>query len=176
MEREARVRRVEAEEVDPSLRESFDRFVRQRGKVPNLFRIAAHRPDIERTLAEHLEVVTGHGEVNRALKELLTMRVSLLNQCEYCLASHTLLARRVGAKDEQIEALAADDLSPFPPAWQAAFRYTDAMTLHAKVDDETFARLAEHWNAAQIVEITAVVGLFNYFNRFANALDIPPTR
>ena len=28
----------------------------------------------------------------------------------------------------------------------------------------------------QVVEITAVIGLFNYFNRFANALDIPPTR
>jgi len=45
-----------------------------------------------------------------------------------------------------------------------------------KVPDELFARLAAHWNVPQIVEITAVVALFNYFNRFANALDIPRTR
>ena len=42
--------------------------------------------------------------------------------------------------------------------------------------DETFADLRAHWDDAQIVEITAVVALFNYFNRFANALHVPVTR
>ena len=46
----------------------------------------------------------------------------------------------------------------------------------ARPDDATFARLAEYWNEPQIVEITAVAALFNYFNRFAESLDIPPTR
>lgn len=46
----------------------------------------------------------------------------------------------------------------------------------ARVDDATFATLRAHWSAAQVVEITAVVTLFAYFNRFANALEIPPTR
>lgn len=42
--------------------------------------------------------------------------------------------------------------------------------------DATFARLAGYWSQAQIVEIASVIALFNYFNRFAEALDIPPTR
>ena len=45
-----------------------------------------------------------------------------------------------------------------------------------RVDDAAFAELASHWTAAQIVEITAVVALFNYFNRFAEALAVPVTR
>jgi alkylhydroperoxidase family enzyme len=44
------------------------------------------------------------------------------------------------------------------------------------VAPEIYSALERHWSAAQIVEITAVICLFNFFNRFANALDIPVTR
>jgi alkylhydroperoxidase family enzyme len=39
-----------------------------------------------------------------------------------------------------------------------------------------FAELASHWNPTQIIEITAVICMYNFFNRFAHALDIPVTR
>lgn len=83
MDREPRVERLDPAHVDPSLRESFDTFLRTRGKVPNLFRITAHRPDIGRTLSDHLDAVMGEGEVPRRLKELLSVRVSQINGCEY---------------------------------------------------------------------------------------------
>ncbi len=87
------------------------------------------------------------------------------------------MARRLGATDAQLSALAAGDLGGFEPAWRAALAYADAVTRHGgRVDDATFADLAAQWTTPQVVEITAVVGLFNYFNRFANALDVPPTR
>ena len=44
------------------------------------------------------------------------------------------------------------------------------------VSGDAYAALAEHWTAPQIVEITAVAALFNYFNRFAIALEVPVTR
>ena len=83
MEREPRVERLDPAHVDPSLRESFDDFLRSRGKVPNLFRISAHRPAIGRTLSAHLDAVMGEGDVPRLLKELLSVRVSQINDCEY---------------------------------------------------------------------------------------------
>ena len=55
-EREPRVARRDAEEAmrsEPVLRDSFQRFIAERGKVPNLFRVAAHRPQIARTWSEH---------------------------------------------------------------------------------------------------------------------------
>ena len=45
-----------------------------------------------------------------------------------------------------------------------------------RVSPEIFATLERQWSPAQIVEITSVICLFNFFNRFANALEIPPTR
>lgn len=176
METEARLSRLDPNDVDPSLKDSFDTFVRQRGKVPNLFRIAAHRPQIEATLAAHLQAVMGKGEVDMQLKELLAVRVSHINECEYCLASHTLLATRLGASHDQLSALEHGDVDAFPPAWRAALVYAQEITADHAVQQRTFDELATYWNEPQIVEITAVIGVFNYFNRFANALNIPPTK
>ena len=87
------------------------------------------------------------------------------------------MARRLGATAAQIEALSRGDTSAFPAAWRAAFAYAEAITpSRGRADDALFAELTAHWSAAQIVEISAVIALFNYFNRFAEALAIPVTR
>jgi alkylhydroperoxidase family enzyme len=87
------------------------------------------------------------------------------------------LARRLGAPDAQIAALRAGDLSSFDPAWAAAIAYAAHMTpTGASVSGDAYAALASHWKPAQIVEITAVAALFNYFNRFAIALEVPVTK
>ena len=83
----------------------------------------------------------------------------------------------MGASDEQIDALNRGDLTSFEPAWRAAFQAAELSTTdRGKIPPETYSELTSHWNAGQIIEIIAVIGLFNYFNRFAIGLDIPPTK
>ena len=87
------------------------------------------------------------------------------------------MARRLGATEGQVTALAQGSLSEFSAAWQVAFRVAEEMTTAGgRVAGATYEALKDHWSPAQIVEITCVIGLFNYFNRIANALDIPPTK
>jgi alkylhydroperoxidase family enzyme len=87
------------------------------------------------------------------------------------------LARRLGATDDQIAALSRGDVSVFSPAWAAALAYGAHMTpTGATVSGDAYAALASHWEPPQIVELTAVAALFNYFNRFAIALEVPVTR
>ena len=83
MSDDARIPRLSSDSIDAALRPTFDAFVASRGKVPNLFRVAAHRPAIAATLAAHLEAVMGAGEVPILLKELIAVRVSRLNDCQY---------------------------------------------------------------------------------------------
>lgn len=83
MSDEPRVPRLDGQGAPEEVRVMFERFVRERGKVPNLFRVAAHRPAIATTLAAHLDAVMGAGEVDMLLKELVAVRVSHLNGCEY---------------------------------------------------------------------------------------------
>lgn len=87
------------------------------------------------------------------------------------------MARRLGATTEQIAQLARDDVTSFEASWAAALRVAESMTSRGgQVHPDAYADLETHWSAGQIVEIFAVIGLFNYFNRFAVALDIPPTK
>ncbi len=60
---------------------------------------------------------------------------------------------------------------------EAALGFAEAMTRDSRhVAQELFAGLRRHFAEGEVVEIAAVVGLFNYFNRFNNALEMEPTR
>ena len=68
----------------------------------------------------------------------------------------------------------------FTSAELAALTLAERMTTDARnVDEEVWAELKEHYDDGQIIELAAVIGLFNYFNRFNDALRVeitPPGR
>jgi alkylhydroperoxidase family enzyme len=83
MSEEPRLPRIDASDAPEEVRPTFDAYVRERGKVPNLFRVAAHAPAITTKLAALQAAVMGPGEVPVLLKELLSTRVSHINLCDY---------------------------------------------------------------------------------------------
>ena len=83
MNEEPRLPRIAVEGAPEDVRPTFDAFVRERGKVPNLFRVAAHAPRVAARLAALNAEVMGQGEVPVLLKELLSTRVSHINLCDY---------------------------------------------------------------------------------------------
>jgi len=78
-----RIRRLEKAEVDAESQALFDDFLRERGNIPNMFRTAAHRPEIMRTMVAHFRAVMNTGTVPKKLKELVIVRTSQLNRCQY---------------------------------------------------------------------------------------------
>jgi alkylhydroperoxidase family enzyme len=83
MSDQPRLPRVEREQAPEELHPTFDAFIRERGKVPNLYRVAGHAPRITTRLAALQTAVMGPGEVPVLLKELLSTRVSHINLCDY---------------------------------------------------------------------------------------------
>ena len=45
-----------------------------------------------------------------------------------------------------------------------------------RVDDEFWNELRQYYDEGEIIELLAAIGLFNYFNRFNNALHMEPTK
>jgi len=78
-----RIRRLEKAEVDAQSQALFDDFLRERGNIPNMFRTVAHRPEIMRTMVAHFRAVMNTGTVPKRLKELVIVRTSQLNRCQY---------------------------------------------------------------------------------------------
>ena len=83
----------------------------------------------------------------------------------------------MGASEQTIAALERGDLAELDDADAAAIRFAEMVTpTGSNVDDVVYDGLAQYWAPEQVVEITAVIALFNYFNRFAEALHVPVTR
>jgi alkylhydroperoxidase family enzyme len=95
------------------------------------------------------------------------------------MASHTALAKQLGVAADLLEAMYHIDehRDEFTPAERAALALAERMTTDAHgVDEEVWAGVREHFDAGQVVELAAVIGLFNYFNRFNEALRVAVTR
>jgi uncharacterized peroxidase-related enzyme len=174
----SRISKLDRSEVISDVAALYDKIFSQRGNIPNMFRTMAHRPEIFATMMAHFAAVLNTGTVSTKLKELIIVRTSQINVTPYCLASHTILARNLGWSDDQLSNLALwQTREDFTPAEKAAIRLAETVTRDANnLSDEQFAELKSFYNDGEIVELLCSIGLFNYFNRFNNALSMEPTK
>jgi uncharacterized peroxidase-related enzyme len=173
-----RISRLDRSEVSPELTPVYDKFLRDRGNVPYFFRTLAHRPEIFRTATAHMEAVLKTGTLPTKLKELVVVRTSQLNFTGYCLASHTAISLRLGWTPEHLEALKTwRDSTLFSEAEKAAIHLAEVMTMASHdYTDHDMAQLRRFYSEGEVVELMAAIGLFNYFNRFNNLLQMEPTK
>ena len=174
-----RIRTITYEQADPAAREIFDHYKKERGNMPNMFRTVAYRPEILRTMIAHFRAVMETGTVGIKLKELVAVRTSQINHCDYCLDSHnharasTMAGPRSSLPTWPTSAPAPISIRAKKPPWNWPSARPSTPT---DVDDEFWAGLREHFDEGEIIELAAVIGLFNYFNRFNNALKMEPTK
>src|SRR5437660_12882012 len=93
------------------------------------------------------------------------------------MSAHTALARQLGVSEELLDALyhidAHRDL--FTARQMVALRFAEIVTTSARdVDEQLWDELQTHFDDGELVEIASVVGLFNFFNRYADAFQIQP--
>jgi alkylhydroperoxidase family enzyme len=88
------------------------------------------------------------------------------------------LARRHGWSEDQIQNLADfEKRSDFSAAEKAALRFAETMTSRPhELGDAQWADLRTHFDEGEVIELAAAIGLFNYFNRFNDALKMEPTK
>ena len=154
----------------------IDRVKRERGKLINLYRVLMNSPEIAAGWLDFNSVVRYRTTLDAALRELIILRVSLLNGAEYQArihgASHALHA---GLSAEQIAALGRwRDSTLFTPAQRAALAWTDAMTRDIEVPDALHDELKRHFSDRAVVEISVLAGAYNMHTRVTRALRIEP--
>jgi len=114
--------------------------------------------------------------VDPALRSLVTVRVSQINHCAFCIDINSSTLLRRGASMEKVEALQnwhGSDL--FDERERVALEYTEAITItNRSVDDSLFERLKTCFDDDAIVELTGLVSFQNMSSKFNSALDVPP--
>jgi len=161
---------LEKNQIEEIARTIYEKFEKETGKVPEWIKVMAHRPEILKEFTELFKIIMGAGKIEPFLKWKIALVVSKTLKCSFCVDVTEEMLKRLGASEEtmkEIESLSGEE--------KEILELVKDVTLDGHLDKpELFEKLKEKFNEAQIVEIISVMGLFNYINRFNNALGVLP--
>ena len=150
---------------------------RRGGELSALDRLLLHSPPVAEGWNALLGALRGATTLPADLRELVVLRVAVLNDAAFEWVSHEPIARRAGLAELQLQALRRPDAAAEPvwtPLQAAVLAFTDASTRDVVVPDEVFAGVREHLDDRQVVELTVLVGGYAMVSRFLVALAVPP--
>jgi alkylhydroperoxidase family enzyme len=144
--------------------------------VPNVLTTMMHNPALCGPFLVFNRVLLEKPTLGHRLRELMVLRVAWRTRSSYEWVQHTRMAERFSITPEDIDAIArgtrAETWTPLETDLLAA---TDQLIDHYRVDDDTWARLAERLDERQLVEVVFVVGTYTClamaFNSFGLQLD-----
>ena len=140
----------------------------QTGAVLDPVRIYAHHPLLMTGYGALEEATRRSHRVPERLKALAEMRAAMLAGCEWCLDFGSSVALASGLSQEQLAELPTyRESERFDELERLVLDYASGMSrTPVDVPDELFARLREHFDEAQMVELTSAVAIENYRARF----------
>jgi AhpD family alkylhydroperoxidase len=114
--------------------------------------------------------------INPVLRALITVRVSQINWCAFCVDINSSLVLKRGGNEEKINAVENfREHDCFSEAEKIALDYAETMTITGRTySDELFARLHKHYTEDEIVELTGLIAFQNLSSKFNSALDVQP--
>lgn len=162
-----------ASTIEPDL---LSRIQAQRGRVSALYGTLLHSPPIADGWLHFLTAVRRESSLQPALREMVILRVAVLNGAPYEFEAHRHHAEQAGLTAVQIDALASGAVEDrFDATAMAVIAYTDAMTRNVDVPDPVYAAVRAAFNDRELVELTATVGAYNLVSRFLVALRVGAT-
>lgn len=160
----------------PELVNAFAVYERSLGFVPNSVLILQRRPKMVQALSQLAAAVWDpQSTVDVGFKRLVAHVASRAHGCQYCMAHTAGAAMRLGVDAAKLDAVWNYADSPlYSPAERVALEFALAAgSVPNAVDDELFARMKQHWSDDDIVEITGVIALFGFMNRWNDTMATP---
>ena len=157
----------------PEAKPLVDRIVAERGSVLHLYQMLLHSPPVASGWLNYLTAIRQKSTLPGDLRELVIMRVAVLNGAPYEADQHAPIALKEGITQAQLDALDKwQESDLFGERERAVLAYTDAMTRQVQGPVEVFAAVQAVLPQRQLVELTATVAAYNMVSRFLEALQI----
>jgi uncharacterized peroxidase-related enzyme len=165
----ARISLIAPEAASPEVREIYDTTLR--GKPGNVQKALAHRPEM---LKNFLTFYASVGRsLDRKLYELIYLRVSMINECKYCMQHHVASSKRVGLTADDWTALKAGNYSRYSEKERSALAYVEKLTRTPReITQSDFDELKKHFSEPEIVDVHMLAGLANLTNRVTDPLGL----
>lgn len=126
-------------------------------------------PEIVKALVA-LNTAIDKSGLERKLLHLVKLRASQINGCSFCVDMHTREARSDGETERRLYLVSAWRESPlFTDRERAAMAWTEALTTIAgrEIGDELYEATRAHFSEAELVKLTAAIGMINTWNRIS---------
>ena len=100
---------IEYQDAAPEVRAVYDDIMatRKTDWINNFWKAIAHDPATLKRTWEDIKQIMSPGALDAVTKEMIYVAVSVTNQCNYCIASHTVSAQKKGMTDAMFKELMA---------------------------------------------------------------------
>jgi 4-carboxymuconolactone decarboxylase len=157
----------------PELAEIEERIMAERGRVSLLYQVLLNSAPIASGWERLLTAVRNQTNVPATLRELIILRVAVLNGAAFEFDAHVPHAAKAGVSAEKIAAVRLPDLPMvFEPVERLVLELADFMTRNIVVPEALMDRLQEHFDAKGTVEVVATVAAYNMVSRLLVALNV----
>lgn len=146
------------------------------GRPFNIFAVLAHHPKLMKRFNLFGGFLLNKGLVPDREREIVILRVGSNTGSVYEFGQHTIIGAQAGLTGEEITALASPsclDDHPWADPDRDLIRMADELCADDYVSQLTFARLAHHWNEAQLVELVLCAGFYRMVSGFLNTMEVP---
>jgi AhpD family alkylhydroperoxidase len=100
---------IEYKNASPEVRAVYDDIMatRKTDWINNFWKALAHDPVTLKRTWDDIKQIMAPGALDPLIKEMIYVAVSVSNQCDYCIASHTVSAQNKGMTDAMFKELMA---------------------------------------------------------------------
>jgi len=162
-----------------ALRSAFPEPVVERfltGDTPTAITTMLHHPALAGPWLAYNNVLLWSPALEHRQRELMVLRVGWRTRSTYEWVQHVKLGERYGITRADVEAIASGTaLESWTPLERDLVAATDQLLDNSRIDDATWARLAEQLDEKQLVEVVFAVGTYTClamaFNTFGLELD-----
>ncbi|WP_304306783.1 carboxymuconolactone decarboxylase family protein [Pseudacidovorax intermedius] len=157
----------------PELGEVEARIMAERGRISLLYQVLLNSPAIAAGWEAMLTAVRNRTGIAADLRELVILRVAVLNGAAFEFDAHIPHAQKAGVSDAKIAAVRESELAEaFSPLERLVLELTDCMTRDVQVPEALMTRIGEHFDAQGTVELVATVAAYNMVSRLLVALNV----
>ena len=167
---------VERENASAETLVFYDKAEARFEMLLNIFKVFGHTPELGTVFTDMIMAILKDGELDWTTKELIILKATHRNQCQYCVVQHETLSKRLGISEEKINDI-GDERYQASPHFSDAEKALMDLTIQIGVDAnrvpaELWERLHKHFTEPQIVEAVFTITIYIAVSKFGDTLGV----
>jgi len=171
-----RISYVEREQANAETLAFYDKAEERFQALLNIFKVFGHQPEYGTVFTNMIMAILKDGVIDWKTKELLILKATQRNDCQYCVVQHERVSNMLGISDEKIADIDGEKYKASPHFTEGEKALLDLTVQIGKdanqVSDELWDRLRQHWSEPQIVDAVFVITIYIAVSKFGDALGV----